>query len=476
VKQTFGDFTPDLFAHGQDGLVSISNAYPRANGYAPVGAYSQQLTALPGPCLGAASFVSPKGTSVILAGTTTGLFRSFSGGWQQIGSRYSIQTDGRWRYVQFGGLAIATNGVDSMQKIDLELGTCLPLGGSPPKSKMLGVVGDFLFSGVINGDVMTAAWAGINNAESWVYGVNQSDFQIEPDGGEITGIVSGEYGLLLQRGCVRRITYVGGNTIFRIDKIANGLGCVSVHTLAQNGDRAFWYSDQGFMMSVAGQIGPIGFEKVNAAFASSYSVSDWPKMSTAIDLGKNTVAFAMPDSRVWIYNWNLDRWSILNVATQIVFSGFTRSISIDEQDILVGANDDILDFAGLISLDDPRFKGGDPRFYVFATDNTMGTLTGTNLAASFQMASVEMIDGADARPFRCRPMSDAVAGITITMDCRQRLGDAPVTKTAAVLNASGEMPVRARGRFIQATLTHAAGSAWTYSQGMDWSIASGGSR
>jgi len=44
------------------------------------------------------------------------------------------------------------------------------------------------------------------------------------------------------------------------------------------------------------------------------------------------------------------------------------------------------------------------------------------------------------------------------------------------LMASGEMPVRARGRFVKARLDISAGQAWTYLKGIDATLEAGGTR
>jgi hypothetical protein len=475
VKIAWGPYTPDLAPHLNDGLTAISNAYPRGNGYAPVGAFTAVTPALPADCLGAGSFVSPQGISVIIAGTATNLYRGFAGSWLSLSAGYSLQDGQRWRFAQFGGLAIATSGADAMQKIDLETGIVAPLGGSPPTARMLAGVADFLVAGVVNGAVNKVRWSGINNAEFWTIGARQSDEQTLPDGGSVNGIIGGEYGLILQRGCVRRMSYVGGNTIFRFDKIASTLGCVTVHSVAQHGDRGFWLSDNGFMMSVAGQITPIGFEKVDRTFLAQYDVRSWPSMSAAIDQATSTVCWSMAD-KCWIYNWVLEKWSIIDLAAQIVFPGFTPTLSIDEQDSTVGSLDDNIDGSGLLSFDDPRFKGGDPRFYVISSARTLGTLSGTNMAASFTTADREVVSEADTRVKSCRPMTDAVAGLTLTLKTKQRLGDTPTTTTTSSLQTTGEMPIRARGRFVRASMAHAAASAWSYSQGCDFRAMRGGRR
>jgi len=466
VKALFGQYAPDLPAHLSENVTAISNLYPGANGYRPVGAFTSLYTALPTVCRGAATFTSSAGRSLIVAGTATNLYVAQSGGFTSIGSGYSLQANNRWRFQQFGGLAIATNGVDPLQKIDTTNDTVSALGGTPPRLEALAAVQAFLVGTVADGDVNSVAWSGQYDPEWWEFGQRQSNYEIFADGGRVNGIVGGEFALILQRNCVRRMSYVGGSAIWRFDKIATNVGCVTPHSVAQHGELAFWYSDGGFQMWDGATIKPIGFERVDTTFAAAYGTSDWPNMSAAVDATRNVVAWAMA-TKVWLYNWVLDKWSIIDLALEIIFPGVTKTLSVDEQDPSVGANDDNLDYGGLVSFDNARFAGGDPRFYVFNGSHALGVLSGANLAASITGCNVELTDGRDTRIRSVRPMTDAVAGMTITMAVRQRLADTATSKTATTLQASGEMPIRARGRFVVPRWAISASQTWTYVQGLD---------
>lgn len=458
----FGPWEPDKPGFLSGGLQVATNVYPAANGYRPVKSFAASTPSLPSRCLGASSFVSPQGTSAIIAGSATNLYRAFAGDWQSIGSGYGIQSGGRWRYAQFGGLAIATNEADPMQKIDLNTGATAVLAGSPPKAKLLAVVKDFLVAAVIDGEVNTLRWSGINDAEFWTIGQSQSDYQVMPAGGEITGIFGGEVGIILQRGRIVRMTYVGDNIVFQFDEISYNVGCVSVHSVAQSGDLGFFLSDNGFKMWDGAQIRPIGTEKVDRTFSAQYGRADWLTMSTAVDAKNNLVAWAMSD-KMWVYNWLLDRWSVIVKPAHIIFSGYTQSISLDEIDALYGNIDAVL----VPPLDSEEFKGGDPRFYVFDSADAMGAFTGSNMAATLATGDNEPAQGRETRISAIRPLTDAVAGLTLTIGSRARLGDALPAVAYTYLSDSGNMPVRESGRYMRLTLGFGAGAAWTYALGVE---------
>lgn len=462
----FPQWTPDQPSMAK-GLQVATNVYPAPLGYRPVLQWESLTEPLPGKCLGAASFVSRQGAVSVIAGTDDTLYRWLPTGWDAISTGYSIVLDGRWRFAQFGDLAIATNGTDPMVKIDLAAFTGAPLGGTPPRAKLLAVVKDFVVGGVIDDDEMMVQWSGINNAEFWTPAQNQSDYQIMPTGGEVTGLFGGEVGIILQRGRISRMTYVGDNLVFQFDEISYNMGCVSRHSTAQAGVLGFFRSDNGFMMWTGAELKPIGYERVDRTFAASYSRPDWKFMSTAVDMKNNLVCWAMAD-RQFIYNWVLDRWSVIEQPSTIVFSGFTRDLTLEE----VGEMFPDIDLMAL-SLDADEFKGGNPAFYTFNDENEMGWFAGGAMEASLELGDMEFVAGRESRISQVRPLTDAIAGITLSVEARARLGDAAVANEYDYLTDNGEMPVRESGRLIKLGLEYEAGADWTYAQGLDVGIAGG---
>jgi len=474
MKLVFGDFLPDLTEYGAPGVSEVLNLYPTSSGYRPVGQFTPHSSNFPGICRGSSAFIAPSGRVVLIAGTATALYRKTLTGWEAIRSGYSMPTGTRWRFCQFGPFAIATNAIDEMVRIDLEDDTTSLLGGDPPKFQALATVSNFVVGTQADGAVNQIAWSGENDAEWWTFAQRKSDYQEFPDGGEITGIVGGEIGLILQRNAVRRMAYVGGNVLFRFDKISSNVGCASVHSVAQHGELAFWYSHTGFKMWDGSQIRPIGFEKVDRAFGSLYGQINLNDMSTAIDGQRGTVCWST-GRKMWLYNWLLDKWTVINQAAEIVTSRETQAPGLDEQDPEIGSADDVIDTSGLDTLDAARYKIGDPVFYVF-NGPALGTFNGVNMSARVVGRTMEVVEGRDARIRRIRPMTDATSGITVRLEARQKLGDVPVRRDFNTLQASGEMPVRSRGRFVRARIEIAEGAAWSYLQGVDATLDVGGRR
>jgi hypothetical protein len=468
----FGEWLPDQPSSRSNGILEATNVYPGARGYRPVGSFAQYVPAGPTGFKGAGAFTAPYGENIIIGGTTTTLYRVTSGAWSALGSGFNVPSQSRWRFAQFGGLAIATNGSDPMQKIDLTNGTVAVLGSDPemmpPTTKMLAVVKDFLVGGVINGQGNQIAWSAINDAEEWNFANDQSDYQIMPSGGDVNGILGGEFGIILQRNRITRMEYVGGNNIFTINEISNNFGCVTPHSVIQHGTVGCFLSDNGFMMWTGSDLKPIGNERIDRYFLSTYGKASWPLMSAAVDIKNQVFCWAMPATatvtgRIFCYHWQLDRWTVIEQPAQIIFSGVTRSISITEVDTDL-ADESLLNAVGAPSFDDPKYRGGDNAFYVINDADVLGRMIGPSMAATLTSPDQEIHPGRQTLLTLANPETDAIEGVTVSVASRARLGDPVTYNTYSTLRPNGDMPVRERGRYQRFKVQFEEGAAWTYMQ------------
>lgn len=453
----FGAWTPDLPPHAHNGLVIARNCYASPNGYRPLHAFADLTPALTG-FAGGTAFVGSDGTASLIAGTSTDLYRYSSGAWSSVLGSLSA---GRWRFTQFGDAAIGVNG-GAPVRYDLKLGTAAALAGSPPACDLIATVRDFV---VVAGDVsniLTVTWSAFNDETGWTPSVNQSGFQPMLEGGEVMGLAGGEYGLILQRNRIVRMTYTADENTFQFDTIASNVGCISKGSVVQAGQLVFFLSERGFMVcDGATQPRPIGNEIVDRTFFAAYSRSDLVNLYAAVDPRNFLVIWSMPGNpgRLWIYNWVQDKWTDGAVSLTGIFSGFTANISIEGVDTLYPGGIDTVP----ISLDSPIFAGGEPLFLVADASGVVGTLTGGTLPATFRMAFLEPVPGRYTAIFDSEPVGDALAGV-LTIDARARLGNGEAIVTASTMMPAGNVPIMANGRFLQ--MTWEPSGEWTYAQGL----------
>jgi hypothetical protein len=237
--------------------------------------------------------------------------------------------------------------------------------------------------------------------------------------------------------------YVGDSLVFQFSEVSNNIGCVSPHSVLQVGQMGFWYSDSGFIMWDGARLKPIGQERIDRTFAENYDIQDWPHMSTAVDMKNNVVMWSL-QNQIFAYNWVLDRWSVIDIAAPIIFSGYTPSAN--------------------------------PAFYVFDSSYNLGSLIGDPMEAEIGLGELELAPGRDARLTSIRPITDATSDIVISVKSRQRLGDDAAENLYSELTDGGDMPVRERGRYVQMSQIIESGANWTYAQGLDLAVTTGARR
>lgn len=447
-----GQWNPDNAEHGGTDLLEAKNVYATASGYAPVKDFHEIAAKLTGDFRGGASFVASDGTARMLAGDSSDLYTLGGGVWSSaVGS---LSVNGRWYFTQFGDDIVCTNGA-APQAYDLIADTAADLGGTPPDADLCCTVRDFVVLGRVNSNNQVIQWSGQGDCTNWA-GTNGGGDQPIYTGGKIMGLVGGEYGLIIQRFSVKRMSFTGDLTsTWQIDEISTNYGCVAEGSVATAGRLTFFYSDRGFVRCDGTDVQPIGTERVDRTFRERYSTQDLDNMWSAIDPVRTLVIWAMPNA-LWLYNWTLDRWTTVELSVSAVFNSFSEAISIDALDAIYGDLDSIP-----YSLDDPRFAGGSPRLTIVAFDGRFGVLTGDNLAATVTTRFVELGDAQEARVRFVRPITDSNS-VSLVVDSRKRLGDDAATETFTVMHASGDMPVRAAGRSLKFSLTIAAGAVWSY--------------
>ena len=167
-----------------------------------------------------------------------------------------------------------------------------------------------------------------------------------------------------------------------------------------------------------------------------------------------------------IYNWVADRWSDAEISTQLIFPSLSQGYTLDGLDT-VSASLDALP----ASLDSRAWTGGANQLGVFNSANRLGSLTGSNLAATLETAENQIFPGNRALLTEVTPV---VNGGTLSMNVlyRDRLNDAYTTSGSSAQNAQGFCPFLVNARNFRFRVSVAAGGSWTHAMGVDRIVAS----
>jgi len=270
-KIMFGEWLPDQ-PGVMGGVTEAKNCYPVTNGYAPIKSE--------------ADYSSDADTDLItvFAGkydsVTTLFAASDSKVYKFDSSNFSLtalNTTGysaveAWDITQFGSKMILANGINKLQSVTLNV-IPQPIGdlsASAPVAKYVTVVRDFVVAANDGTSTSKVYWSDINDETDWTpAATSQSDFQVLPDGGDITGLAGGEYGLIFLERAIYRMSYTGSPFFFQFDAISRTLGCISNGSITQYGNLTYFLADDGFYVCDGQSTRSIGAEKVNRWFFSN---------------------------------------------------------------------------------------------------------------------------------------------------------------------------------------------------------------
>ncbi len=118
---------------------------------------------------------------------------------------------------------------------------------------------------------------------------SQSDYQLIPDGGDITQVVGGEFGIVFLEKAIVRMSYIGTPLIFQFDTISRNVGCIEGNSVAQYSGTAYFLSDDGFYATNGQTLTGIGSEKVDRYFFNNANIADIDSISAAVDPERNLV-------------------------------------------------------------------------------------------------------------------------------------------------------------------------------------------
>lgn len=258
-------------------------------------------------------------TTTVFAGGATKLFRFNSAtlALDDVSPIAGYTGVDRWRFLQFGQSILAVNNIDKVQAFTLGSSSAFAdVDASAPVAKFITAVRDFVV--VANLDSGTASnkvqWSDINDETDWTSGAtSQSDFQIIPDGGNITGLTGGEFGLVLLERSVVRMSYIGSPFFFQFDTIARGVGCVEGNSVTQYGNVTYFLADDGFYSCDGTIVKPIGTQRVDKWFYRNANISKLSEMSSSVDPIRKIVLWNFINifggRSILVYNWQIDRWT-----------------------------------------------------------------------------------------------------------------------------------------------------------------------
>lgn len=480
----FGDYTPDYPDLSNPGSDLIKNVVPHSAGYFPFRDIEALTDAMNSQCLGAFAVKANNGTIYNYAGTATKLYTSGALTHTDV-TRLSgaYTTSGNyWDFTKWGNKVIATNLDDEVQIITNGDANFANLGGSPPQAKFVTSVRDFVVLAHIASNPSRVQWSGINDETAWTSSnVTQSDFQdlqssADNGGGDITGIVGGERGVIFQEKSIWTMDYVGSPVIFSFNEKFPGLGCTARNSIVRYGDMIWFLGPDGFYQLFNGEFtpeSPIGHNKVDRTFFNDIDTSNLDNVIGAYDSVNKLVAWIYPSvssgtnipDKMLIYSWMDRRWATADVNATWLYSSISASYTLENLATVSSS----IDALGT-SLDSKTWQGGTIQLGGYTTDHKRAAYTGSIKAATLETAEKQISTLSEPPQNKLthiqgiRPLVDGTT--TVKLRTRNHQTGLLTESSASSVNShSGIAPFRNTSRYHRIQVT--TSGDWSYATGID---------
>jgi len=435
-----------------------------------------------------------------------------------------------------GTYAITVSDANTFTYTDTESGTTSGninvFTSTAPIAKHITVVRDFLVGGYIGAGTYAnrVQWSDVNDPRYWESeGASLADFQDIQDGGDITGVTGGEFGLIFLENSIVRMSFVGTPNIFQFDTIARGIGCIEGGSLTQYSGISYFLGNDGFYACDGENVVRIGAEKVNRYFFRNANIGDIDTISASIDPERNVVMWnysnASGSRSLIIYNYQTQKWTegetTVDYLSTLSSTGVTLDTLDESYDVTAGsfvigeyytirtvgttdftaigavantvgvlfqatgvgtgdgvAIDQAASTTGLKSLDalsaslDDRIWKGGKFLFGGVRDDRIIVFTGAKATASIITNDIEF--GYNTLVKLARPMVDNGAA-DISVSSRQQLNESINYSTPVSPDTDGRCSLRSHGRYHRVKLTP-TGDNWDLAIGLDLDFSQRGSR
>ena len=474
----FGEWLPDQSDLQNPGVTVAKNVLPAARGYRPFASLTELSGAATARLRGIYATKLNDSTVLSFAGDEDELYQlnTTTFALDSINSGYTMTGDTYWKFVRFGNEVIAAgNDTDALQGFTVGTDTAFAAISGAPAAREIAVVRDFVVTGNVTYSSAThrsrVRWSAINDATSWTIGTDQADFQDIPDAGQITGLVGGEFGVVLMERAIARMQYVGSPLIFTFEKVETNHGCNYPNSVASLGaSQVFYLADDGFFMFNGQKSIPIGAEKVDQFFFDDLDFANSDRISCTIDPENQVVMWGYPSvngignpDRILVYNYAVQKWALVELDHELLSSSLTPTFSLEALDTLSASLDDLT-----TSLDSRFYSGG---FFQLSAgkDKKIHTITGAPLEATLETTEFEP---ANMRHSLIRSVTPYVTTkgavaptVTSQLASRTRQIDGYTYGSAVTLNNDNTCPIRGSGRYHRIRVN--VNGDWRYALGVD---------
>lgn len=471
----FGPWRPDAASPNSGFAATADNVQPKmagqALGYGSVAALVQALgaEALPDDPRGDISLVKFDGTYEIYFATATTIEQMDSSfQFSSVATGLNVTAGDDMSFCHFGSYLINTNTTDGMNAYNVETPAGNNAVAGAPSARIVFSANNVVVALDCDGNNRRMQTSGVGDHTAWdSKGADGKTFE---DGGALVGGADLQNGaaVIFQDNAVRLMQFGGapGGALYRISKIADGLGAVSARAIVPFNGRVFFLSSRGFYdYALGGQPRPIGSEKVNQWFLKQIATDQLRSVQGWIDPENNIVGWRYDTDKSICYDWEIGEFVTRTVETATISRIATAGYTVDGPyaDILVDDND--------TPVDDRLYQGGQPVLAALDGDLKFATFSGTPMQATLETSEITSLKHQRITGAQAIVDTDAAQ---IQLAYKQRLQDNFNYGTAVTIDVDGFAPVDEAGKVYALKMVIPAGTLWTNAEGFDGIEGTGG--
>jgi hypothetical protein len=293
-----------------------------------------------------------------------------------------------------------------------------------------------------------------------VFDKGAADGKVFETGGALIGgrDLSNGVALIWQEQSIRVVQFGSGPSTYALTPLTGNRGAVADRTIVAMDQRAFWWDTTGPWMFAGGAPAPIGENKINVWAADNIGASNYGSLQGTIDPSRNLVGWRLDATKILLYNWVEEEFSIVKATTTAIAKLATSAITIGDLTGTIGSY--------TVPFGNRLWQGSAPLLGGLDADMKFATFSGANMGVTLETCVMNS------------PTQDLITLATPADDCAVgtlAMGTAD-SFDEAVTYAAGEPRQPARGG---ATNQRGRGSnisfkrqidpeaTWTYIEGVD---------
>lgn len=451
-------FTPDMDPTAPGVILECSEVVGTDVGMkaAPTST-SVGLPALAAACRGAAVLRNLSDNRRLIAGTAAALFEAGASSWTDVSrvGGYSLGTDDRWSFAQFGNAALASSIANKIQR---SLSGAFADIASAPQAKIIFSVQAFVMALHTNdagfGDSPDRWWCcAASDETNWTPSVSTqagTGRLVSTPGPLTAGARLGDDAVAYKKRALYLGRYSGGAEIWNWTLISAEIGCVGQDAAVDIGVAHIFVAEDDIYMFDGIRPQSIATGKVRQWFVDdrdpAYAYRTrilWDRQNALawIFYASNGSAGAVDSGLV--YHTKSGRWGVVARNVEAAVAYFSASITYDGGASFITTYDS----GPSITYDSPFWVAGTETPAIFETDHIVKTLSGTPSSSSFttgDMGDEDSYSFSDQFKVRYKrsPTSATVTGYT-----KDDGGSLTLSSASSVSRNDGAFDVRQSGRW-----------------------------